>query len=976
MREYRKRIERTFPPELFMSKKIHLGVLALLFTAGVTVVFGQEAVTSTTIAAPVPHVVRYSGTADVPSGHALSVKFALYENQTGGDALWSESQQVTTGESGKYSVLLGAATENGLPQTVFSSAQAKWLGITIGDGQEAARTVLVATPYSLKASDAETLGGHPASDFALKKALPATGTDITQINVGNGVTGGGTGPTVTLGLSSTYLETLGNEIYPQLGGTNKLTGTNTYTAGKLLVGTSPVLSASNLLAASPVTVTASGGNVTVGLSDSALLTLGNGVYAQLGAANTFSKAQTFQSAVSFASGQTFPGTVSLSGNNTFTGSDTFSKAITFASGQTFPGTGAGTITGITTTSPLSGSGTSGSVALSLNTSSLETTLNGVYPQLSGSNTFSGANTISKAISFASGQTFPGSATLSGNDAFTGMLSITGSSSSEQFAVTDSDASGSAVGVYSTMSAGAGFGVVGVGSYGIYGQTTAASSLVLNPTGIYGFIDTRYTYSPGYTPFAIWGDNESASGIGVYGTSNGGDAIVGQASATYNGVAGYSSSGDGVFGSSGAGDGVYGETDATGGPAGLYGNSTTTSIGSDNFPGIGVSGNANGPSAYGVYGNSTSSTGYGIYGVGNTGVYGSSSTGNGVYGNSSAQGESGVTGHATNGNGVYGKTSYSTGFGTYGGNTSTDGGDGVRGITASDAGFGVHAIQIGASKLGAEIVEAGSGFWADTNQGSSEASYGALLATADGNFAGQFVNSSNQEPTIGAVNEGDAGTGTIVPVIAAAGRGGACGINSNGDVTCSGRIQTAVPLADKSQVEVYSVQSSENWFEDFGSAKLFNGHVTVAIDPKFAQIVNTGVQYHVFLTPSGNCRGLYVASRSASGFEVRELGDGGSTVEFDYRIVAKRNGHETERLADATAEMHSFTAGREQWAARKLNRRAEVAHAEPKDMPPPPVVPPMHPAHAPTAVRRAARPNQHAPAARTTSTRASLETSQK
>ena len=40
--------------------------------------------------------------------------------------------------------------------------------------------------------------------------------------------------------------------------------------------------------------------------------------------------------------------------------------INFSPSQTFPG-GSGTITGITTTSPLTGSGTSGSVALGLNT---------------------------------------------------------------------------------------------------------------------------------------------------------------------------------------------------------------------------------------------------------------------------------------------------------------------------------------------------------------------------------------------------------------------------------------------------------------------------------------------------------------------------------------------------------------------------------------------------------------------------------
>jgi hypothetical protein len=34
-----------------------------------------------------------------------------------------------------------------------------------------------------------------------------------------------------------------------------------------------------------------------------------------------------------------------------------------------------------------------------------------------------------------------------------------------------------------------------------------------------------------------------------------------------------------------------------------------------------------------------------------------------------------------------------------------------------------------------------------------------------------------------------------------------------------------------------------------------------------------VEYHVFLTPDGDCEGLYVIARTATGFEVRELRHG-------------------------------------------------------------------------------------------------------
>jgi hypothetical protein len=64
---------------------------------------------------------------------------------------------------------------------------------------------------------------------------------------------------------------------------------------------------------------------------------------------------------------------------------------------------------------------------------------------------------------------------------------------------------------------------------------------------------------------------------------------------------------------------------------------------------------------------------------------------------------------------------------------------------------------------------------------------------------------------------------------------------------------------------------------------------------------------VFLTPNGDCKGLYVASKTAGGFEVRELGGGTSNISFDYRIVAKRLGFENARMEDVTERMNALRA---------------------------------------------------------------------
>jgi hypothetical protein len=52
-------------------------------------------------------------------------------------------------------------------------------------------------------------------------------------------------------------------------------------------------------------------------------------------------------------------------------------------------------------------------------------------------------------------------------------------------------------------------------------------------------------------------------------------------------------------------------------------------------------------------------------------------------------------------------------------------------------------------------------------------------------------------------------------------------------------------------------------------------------------VITPGDYRVFVTPEGNCHGLYVHGKSANSFEVRELTGGKSNVAFSYRIVGRR-----------------------------------------------------------------------------------------
>jgi hypothetical protein len=119
------------------------------------------------------------------------------------------------------------------------------------------------------------------------------------------------------------------------------------------------------------------------------------------------------------------------------------------------------------------------------------------------------------------------------------------------------------------------------------------------------------------------------------------------------------------------------------------------------------------------------------------------------------------------------------------------------------------------------------------------------------------------------------------------------LHVNGSFTATGSKSALVETTSYGKRKLYAVESPENWFEDFGSAKLTNGQVIVQLERIFVETVNTDVQYHVFLTPNGDCT-PYVTQKTSLSFKV-VLRDGEPNCTFDYRIIAKRKGYEQTRL---------------------------------------------------------------------------------
>src|SRR5580693_10702369 len=106
--------------------------------------------TPTQTASALPHLVRFGGTVKDLNGNPLTgvvgITFALYSEQTGGAALWLETQNVTADSNGRYVALLGSTKPDGLPTELFTSEQARWVGVQVSGQAEEPRVLLVSAP--------------------------------------------------------------------------------------------------------------------------------------------------------------------------------------------------------------------------------------------------------------------------------------------------------------------------------------------------------------------------------------------------------------------------------------------------------------------------------------------------------------------------------------------------------------------------------------------------------------------------------------------------------------------------------------------------------------------------------------------------------------------------------------------------------------------------------------------------------------
>jgi hypothetical protein len=214
---------------------------------------------------------------------------------------------------------------------------------------------------------------------------------------------------------------------------------------------------------------------------------------------------------------------------------------------------------------------------------------------------------------------------------------------------------------------------------------------------------------------------------------------------------------------------------------------------------------------------------------------------------------------------------------------TNAGVGVRGIAST--GVGVR----GQSSSGTAVQALGSG---GVGLHATSARSPAAFASS-GTSVGVAGVSRTSHGVVGFAR----GAGTGVIGVGVNGFGGQFfgPVRVVGDFQVIGGSKSAVVRhRDGSYRQLYTLESPEPWFEDFGRARLRRGKATVALRSDFAAVVDRRT-VHVFLSPEGDCNGLYVGGRSGTRFGVRECGRGTSNVAFSYRVVGRRKDIRGDRM---------------------------------------------------------------------------------
>src|SRR5262245_50143105 len=165
-----------------MRSIVRFRVVAVFVCLGwAAAVQAQSTPSGGSLVTAVPRLMWFAGSfqpADgSPTAPVETVVLSVYHDEKGGEPIWQEMQHVVVGTDGRFNLLLGSSKSEGLPADLFTSGEPRWLGVQFSrpGEHEQPRLQLASVPYAMKAIDADTLGGKPASAYALADPVLAAG---------------------------------------------------------------------------------------------------------------------------------------------------------------------------------------------------------------------------------------------------------------------------------------------------------------------------------------------------------------------------------------------------------------------------------------------------------------------------------------------------------------------------------------------------------------------------------------------------------------------------------------------------------------------------------------------------------------------------------------------------------------------------------------------------------------------------------
>jgi hypothetical protein len=194
--------------------------LFILLAMGMIVVF-MLVFSGHSAFAAIPHLINYQGMLTDNSGNPLSgnfnMTFKIYDQSSGGNKKWEETQNSVTVTNGLFNVILGTVT----PIDTLSFNQDYWLDITVGTEQMPSRLKFTSVGYAYRARMTQKAD---TASYALSGTWGANNSWMFRVTDGNDTTlwtGGRWG-------ISRYGNTLyGNDDHTHVNlGVNSTTGTN------------------------------------------------------------------------------------------------------------------------------------------------------------------------------------------------------------------------------------------------------------------------------------------------------------------------------------------------------------------------------------------------------------------------------------------------------------------------------------------------------------------------------------------------------------------------------------------------------------------------------------------------------------------------------------------------------------------------------------------------------------------------------